>query len=404
MLLFLPVAGTIFSQSLQLRTAQTANQRKPMVVDLSLWKNISTWRNDTVGSACLNLGVFSNMNNLAGVGINMLGSVVRNDACGLQVAGLWNLTGRSMRGVQVAGVTNVNGNSMVGVSVSGLVGINGNRIRGVQMAGLVNINGDDNNGVSLSGLMNLSGNQTRGVQLSGMSNITGLNFEGGALSGLLNVAGGDVKGVQMAGVANITVGNMRGVQISGIGNVTGDLVQGVQMASINIASRVKGLQIGLFNYYKEQLDGFQLGLVNANPQTCVQMIVYGGNSAKLNIAARFKNRLFYTILGAGMPYLKFSDKFSGSLFYRAGMELPLYKRLFVSGDLGYQHTETFKNRHIGFPSRLYSLQGRINLEYRLADGVGLFVTGGYGWDRYYTQGGNYDKGIIIEGGIVLFKY
>ena len=404
MLLFLPVAGTIFSQSLQLRTARTANQRKPMVVDLSLWKNISTWRNDTVGSACFNLGVFSNMNNLAGVGINMLGSVVRNDACGLQVAGLWNLTGRSMRGVQVAGVTNVNGNSMVGVSVSGLVGINGNRIRGVQMAGLVNINGDENNGVSLSGLMTLSGNQTRGVQLSGMSNITGLNFEGGALSGLLNVAGGDVKGVQMAGVANITVGNMRGVQISGIGNVTGDLVQGVQMASINIASRVKGLQIGLFNYYKEQLDGFQLGLVNANPQTRVQMMVYGGNSAKLNIAARFKNRLFYTILGAGMPYLKFSDKFSGSLFYRAGMELPLYKRLFVSGDLGYQHTETFKNRHIGFPSRLYSLQGRINLEYRLADGVGLFVTGGYGWDHYYTQGGNYDKGIIIEGGIVLFKY
>ena len=404
MLLFLPMAGTTFSQTVQSHTAQISNQRKPIVVDLSLWKNVSTWRNDTVGSVCLNLGVLSGMNNLAGVGINILGSIVRNDACGLQMAGLWNLTGQSMCGLQIAGITNVNGNNMVGVSASGLVGINGNRIRGLQMAGLVNINGDDNEGGSISGLMNLSGNQTKGVQLSGMSNITGLNFGGCALSGLVNAAGGDAAGAQIAGVSNITVGNMRGMQLSGLGNVTGGTVQGLQMASINIASRVKGLQIGLFNYYKEHLDGFQLGLVNANPQTRVQMMFYGGNSAKLNIAARFKNRLFYTILGTGMPYLKFSDKFSGALFYRAGLELPLYKRLFVSGDLGYQHIETFKNENTGFPPRLYSLQGRVNLEYRLTDCVGLFVTGGYGWDRCYTQGGDYGKGIIIEGGVVLFKY
>ena len=36
--------------------------------------------------------------------------------------------------------------------------------------------------------------------------------------------------------------------------------------------------------------------------------------------------------------------------------------------------------------------------------MGLFVSGGYGWDRYYNRNATYDHGTIIEGGIVLFKY
>lgn len=104
----------------------------------------------------------------------------------------------------------------------------------------------------------------------------------------------------------------------------------------------------MVNYYKEKLDGFQLGLVNANPDTKVQMMFFGGNTTKLNLAARFKNKLFYTILGGGTHFLDFSDKFSGALFYRAGLELPVCKQLFISGDLGYQHVETFKNKDYGF--------------------------------------------------------
>ena len=113
---------------------------------------------------------------------------------------------------------------------------------------------------------------------------------------------------------------------------------------------------------------------------------FGGNATKLNVGARFKNRLFYTILGGGTHYLDFGDKFSAALFYRAGLELPLYKQLFISGDLGYQHIETFKNKDYGIPARLYALQARVNLEYHLTDRFGIFLTGGYGGSRYYTQG------------------
>ena len=133
-------------------------------------------------------------------------------------------------------------------------------------------------------------------------------------------------------------------------------------------------------------------------------MVSGSNTTKLNLGARFKNNKLYTILGVGAPYFDFNNKFSGAVFYRAGAELPLYKRLFVSGDLGYSHIETFRKNEVNCPARLYSLQTRINMEYRLTENVGLYVSGGYGWDRHYDRNATYDKGIIIEGGIVLFKY
>lgn len=92
------------------------------------------------------------------------------------------------------------------------------------------------------------------------------------------------------------------------------------------------------------MKGFQLGLVNANPDTRVQMMVYGGNATPANIGVRFKNQLFYTILGVGSMYQGLNDKFSASASYRAGLSFPLYKGLSISGDLGYQHIEAFDNK------------------------------------------------------------
>lgn len=380
--LSLLLAGTGYAQ-----TGKRQPVRKGKAgVNLSLWKNLSTQRTDTVGSTFFNLGIFSAMNRLNGLGVNALGAVVGRDMNGAQFSGISNMVGGSMRGVQMAGITNINGNNLSGLSVAGLVGITGNHAQGAVFSGLANITGDNSSGVIAGGLLNITGDKTAGVQLAGLANISGGNFAGVTASGLLNVAGGD----------------MRGIQISGLGNITGGTSAGMQLAPLNVAVRAKGLQIGLVNYYKEKLDGFQLGLVNANPNTKVQMMLFGGNATKLNLAARFKNKLFYTILGGGTHFLDFSNKFSGALFYRAGLELPVYKQLFISGDLGYQHAETFRNKDYGFPARLYSLQTRINLEYRLTAKSGVFVTGGYGWDRHYNKNAAFDKGIIVEGGVVLF--
>lgn len=109
------------------------------------------------------------------------------------------------------------------------------------------------------------------------------------------------------------------------------------------------------------------------------------------MGVRFKNQLFYTILGGGTHYLDFSDKFSASCFYRAGLSLPLCQRFSISGDLGYQHIETFKNESNTVPARLYALQARINLEYNITERFGIFCTGGYGISRPYTQTGTSTK-------------
>lgn len=360
----------------------------PAGVNLSLWKGVATQRSDTIGRTFFNAGFFTSANRLDGAGLNLLGSSFRRQANGLQLSGIFNMAGGGMSGVQAAGIANVAGGKLSGLSAAGLAGIAGDGSCGALLCGLAGITGDNTRGAAISGLLNVTGNASAGLFAAGLGNINGGSLAGAAFGGLLDIVGED----------------LRGVQVSGLLNITGNEMRGVQVAPANVAVSGKGLQIGLFNYYRESFEGFQLGLVNANPRTRVQLMVFGGNRAKLNAGARFKNDLFYTILGGGCPYLGFGDRFSASFFYRAGLELPLSRRLFLSGDLGFQHIETFSNRHRGYPVRLYALQGRINLECRLSPALGVFVTGGYGNTRRYSPGGRYEDGAILEGGLALFRY
>lgn len=361
-------------------------QNKSGGINLSLWKNAATQPVDSTQTTYINIGLLSSINRLNGVGINALGSVVYHDMNGVQITGLANLAGGSMRGVQIAGISNISGNNTMGLSAAGLVNITGNQSKGVIISGLTNIGGDNTSGVIVSGFMNVTGNMTSGVQFSGLANITGDSFNGVMISGLLNVAGEQVNGLQIAGIANITGSNLNGLQIG----------------LCNYATNVHGLQIGLINYYKENKKGFQLGLINANPNTRIQMMVSGGNVTPANIGVRFKNELFYTILGIGSMYQELNNKFSASASYRAGLAFPIYKGLSISGDLGYQHIEAFDNKSEIIPRRLYALQARVNLEYQITKKFGIFATGGYGITRFYNKSSNFDKGTIVEAGIVLF--
>lgn len=370
--------------------AQYNTPRERSGINLSLWKDVATQRTDTVGSTWLNIGLFSAMNRLQGAGINALAAVTARDVCGVQLSGLSSIVGDNLRGIQVAGVTNIIGEDLTGVSLSGLVNIVGGSARGVSFAGLTNIVSDNGSGLMMGGLLNITGDQSTGIHLAGIGNICSEDMAGVSLGGLLNVTGGQ----------------MKGVQLSALGNVVADRMKGVQVGAANVVIHGRGLQIGLINYYCESFKGLQLGLVNANPDTRVQLMAYAGNGTLANVAARFKNRLFYTIVGTGFCYLDPSDRFSTTLLYRAGLELPrpLFSRLYLSGDLGYQHIETFHSERNGLPARLYSLQARLNLEYRLTRALGLFVSGGYGGSRYYNRSITYDKGVLLEGGVVLFRY
>lgn len=364
--LFLLLTGRAFSQ----QTSHCQNTASPIGINLSLWKKIATQPNDTIGQTVFNLGMVSTMNQLNGIGLNILGSKVKRNANGLQVSGITQIVNEQSNGISLAGLVNIKGLDMNGIS----------------FAGITNITGLTTNGITIGGLINFTRKRAAGLQLAGIGNITGESSSGISIGGLINVTGNDMHGIQLSGIMNISTQS-----------------RGAQLAPVNVTVKGKGVQIGLVNYYQEQFDGIQLGLVNANKNTHIQLMAYGGSRAKINLAVRFKNELFYTILGTGSPYLDFDDKFSGSLFYRAGMEIPLYKKLVFSGDMGYQHIETFKNKRQNHPARFYALQARLNLEWRANTQIGYFISGGYSHERIYQKSSPYQHKPIIEAGVVIYK-
>lgn len=314
-----------------------------------------------------NLGLVSDVGQLKGLGISLFSSRVNED----------------MYGVQLTGIS------------SFLKG----KVRGMQIGGLSSIASGDFRGVALSGMMTMSTYQMRGVQLSGMMNVQSERMNGLQLSGISNV-GVDVRGMQLSGVLNISQQQLRGVQL-GCANYAGKL-NGVQLGLLNLCGgEVKGCQIGVINYSRDTT-AYKVGLVNVTPKTRIQLMIFGGNVSKSNIAVRFKNRWNYTILGAGTHFLDLSRKFSGCLFYRNGFYYSFAKRWEVSGDLGYFHVENFQNANTRTPESMYSLQGRINIEFKLHSKIGLFASGGYSFTRYYQKNRCFERKPIGELGLVFF--
>lgn len=362
-----------------------------------------------------NIGLLSNFNELHGVGINVLSSIVLQNVKGAQLSGLLNISGLNASGLQLAGIANLTGRNANGVSLAGLMNLNGESARGFQFSGLGNVASRNLQGVSISGLLNISGENTSGMPLAGLANITGKHHRGIAIAGLMNAAAENSSGLQLTSLLNIAGKENRGVQLAGLGNVS-VTNKGLQFGFSNYSAQNNGVQIGFGNVANKGAKGVQLGIVNVsgnphthqtgciniNPDTRTQLIISGGNSGKFNLSVRFKNRYTYTQLGAGAYQLGIDKDFSLSGFYRAGLYYPLTSRLDLSADLGYYHIESFDNKHQGFPSRLYALQPRINLEYAITRHVGISVSGGYEWQFRYKGQGKFDDKPVVEMGVVLF--
>ena len=411
--------------------------KRPVNVGISLPSN---------QTAYFNLGFLSNVNKIKGVSLNVITSTARTRMSGLQVAGIANTTIFRMNGIQLGGIANVNAMEANGLMIGGLVNVTSKRYNGLQFSGLSNITGKTSKGVAVSGLLNIAGQESKGIRLSGLANIAGDSLKGIDISGLMNVAGEKVDGLQLAGILNVAGGKNKGVQLAGIGNVGVDTkglqlagigniggktkglqlaaitnvnvneTTGVQIATTNVANNLNGVQLGLVNVsagkqkglqiglvnYSQDTTAHKLGMVNLNPKTKIQMMVYGGNTSKINLGVRFKNKYTYTILGIGTHYLDFDDKFSGVLSYRAGLYHPISDKWEISGDLGYAHIENFDNENVDTPKRMFSLQGRLNISYQIQKKVGLFASGGFAWTRFYNRDRVFERKPIVELGVVLF--
>ena len=238
-----------------------------------------------------------------------------------------------------------------------------------------------------------------GVQLSVVSNAVSYGFDGLQLSIINNIIQGMNQGVQLSALLNVSSCMMRGVQV-GTFNYA-DTLNGAQVGLFNVARKhPKGWQIGLINLSYDSI-GHKVGLINVNPTTDIDLMLYGGSSTKVNVATRYRNKSTYSIFGVGTHFMGLDSKFSGALFYRLGQYWQLTPKLSISGDIGYYHVETFRKNSNDAPERLYSLQARINADYQLTKRLGVFASVGWGVTRYYNRNETYRNRPLVELGMTL---
>ena len=254
---------------------------------------------------------------------------------------------------------------------------------------------------------------TKSVQFGVISSIAADGGKGLQLSGISNTSAHTFNGLQLSGISNVTKGMNCGVQLSGILNVSSSMMRGLQMGAVNYSDSLNGAQIGVFNIARKRPKGWQVGLINVsydsighkvglvniNPKTTIDLMLYGGNSTKVNFAARFRNKSTYSILGVGTHFMGLDSKFSGAIFYRLGQYFQLSPKWSLSGDIGYYHVETFHKNSDEGPERLYSLQARLNADFQFSKRFGAFASVGWGWTRYYNRNETYRNRPLVEMGL-----
>ena len=251
----------------------------------------------------------------------------------------------------------------------------------------------------------------KSMQFGLLSTTAVSQMKGLQLGGFTNISAAPVQGVQLAGFNNISMGLKGGLQLTTLANIASGKVSGAQVSIYNYADTLNGAQVGLFNIAMAHPKGWQvglinishdtihhkIGLVNVDPNTTIDFMAYGGNVNKINVAARFRGRNTYRIIGFGTHYMGLDKKFSGALFYRLGQYIQLGRRWSLGGDIGFSHIETFEHNSADKPERLFSLEARLNVDYQL----GAFATVGYGDARYYKGGSRYRNNVIVEAGVTL---
>ncbi len=266
--------------------------------------------------------------------------------------------------------------------------------------GIVSVQ-DSVKSVQLGVISSIATDGGHGLQLSGISNMSANNFNGLQLTTISNISHGMERGLQASALLNVSSAMMRGWQLGAV-NYT-DSLDGAQVGLFNIARKHrKGWQVGLVNLTFDSI-GHKVGLVNISPRTVVDVMLYGGSSTKANVAVRFRNLSTYNIIGVGTHFMGLDSKFSGALFYRLGQYKQLSPKWSVSGDIGFYHVETFHKNSDEGPERLYSLQARINADYKINKRLGAFTSVGWGITRYYDHNETYRNRPLVELGLTYHQ-
>jgi hypothetical protein len=217
---------------------------------------------------------------LTGLAFGTLGVGSSGSLTGIQVGGLGVGAGGAVRGITIAGVGAGSGGNLTGLTLAGLGAGSGGSIKGVTIA-LIGAGANENiSGITIAGIGAGAGGDVKGITIAGIGagasgNIDGLTF---ALIGA--GAGANINGITIGGIGAGCSGELKGLTIGGIG-AGAPTVKGITIGGIVVGGReihglcvslgmlkieeeglFKGLSIASFNRIKGIQNGLTIGIVN----------------------------------------------------------------------------------------------------------------------------------------------
>lgn len=214
------------------------------------------------------------------------------------------------------------------VTLGGIASIVREEAFGVQIGGLYNHVGGVGCGAAIAGLGNTIMGSYYGMQIGGLSNYNADDSKGVMIGGLGNVAGGGADGLQLAGLLNIAE-KARGMQLAGLTNIAED-VYGLQFAGVvNVAKRVRGVQFASILNVAEESD-FPIGLINVVKNGSMGVALTYDMMGNALVSFRSGGRYSYGIVGVGCNQ-QAADKVVAEAGY--GIHIPLCKWLQVNNEM-----------------------------------------------------------------------
>lgn len=269
-----------------------------------------------------------------GLSVNMLAGY-SGGLKGVEFGGFANVVKGEVDGVQFAGF----GNSVIG------------EVKGGQFAGFYNVNSDYTVGLQAAGFVNMVADSADALQFAGFTNVTSSNFRGMQASGFLNTVGGDMDGAQFSGFANVAGGDVTGTQVSGF---------------LNVGRKLRGVQLGVFNYCDSVVSGTPIGFFSFVKNGYHRFEIGGNEVLWANAAFKTGSDKFYNIFAAGTHFG--NDELTWAVGYGIGGLIPLKDRFKLSVDaIGYQINESDWTDGINLLSRL-----NISLDYAVSDKLSVF--------------------------------
>ena len=188
------------------------------------------------------------------------------------------------------------------------------------------------NGVEIGSILNYNKGEVNGFQLSGVSNINIGNSKGFVLSGVSNICIDSTSGVLISGLLNYSKQNAKGVQLATT-NIAINQVNGFQLGVINYAKKLKGVQFGVFNYLHDGKEGLPIGLFSIVKNGHYELELTSGEVIYANLNYKMGVERFYTIFKTGYSSYKNNPVYSLGLGF--GGNLLLSERQKISIDLSY---------------------------------------------------------------------